>query len=264
MSQCHYVPTPPTVQSVWFVEFVDLRTTFPFECCTKPRLYLTCAPIFPRRWSYSMHLRWDRMAVSWPSLHLATRVSVIFPRVRPIYHIVPLPTLRIWGGYRPVPSDGVATPPTKMDVQSRESSIPGRFRRRLESGPAWQTSPDDYPANDHRPVELSTPSCSPFFHPCLSTFAWAVGGNGTKIPSVPIEKKGRDRSWLDYYDFLRNFADISYGYSITCHKSQGSTYNTTFVLEDDIDVNLNVVERNRIKYTAYTRSSKKVYILKRF
>jgi exodeoxyribonuclease-5 len=79
-----------------------------------------------------------------------------------------------------------------------------------------------------------------------------------------IEKKGRDRSWLDYYDFLRNFADISYGYSITAHKSQGSTYNTTFVLEDDIDVNLNVVERNRIKYTAYTRSSKKVYILKRF
>jgi len=79
-----------------------------------------------------------------------------------------------------------------------------------------------------------------------------------------IEKKGRDRSWLDYYDFMRNFADISYGYSITAHKSQGSTYNTTFVLEDDIDVNLNVVERNRIKYTAYTRSSKKVYILKRF
>jgi exodeoxyribonuclease-5 len=79
-----------------------------------------------------------------------------------------------------------------------------------------------------------------------------------------IEKKGRDRSWLDYYDFLRNFADISYGYSITAHKSQGSTYNTTFVLEDDIDVNINVVERNRIKYTAYTRSSKKVYVLKRF
>jgi exodeoxyribonuclease-5 len=79
-----------------------------------------------------------------------------------------------------------------------------------------------------------------------------------------IEKKGRDRSWLDYYDFMRNFADISYGYCTTAHKSQGSTYNTTFVIEDDILENYNIVERNRILYTSYTRASKKVYILKRF
>ena len=57
---------------------------------------------------------------------------------------------------------------------------------------------------------------------------------------------------------------MNYAYAITAHKSQGSTYNTTFVLEDDIDVNSDIVERNRIKYTAYTRSSKKLYVLKRF
>lgn len=79
-----------------------------------------------------------------------------------------------------------------------------------------------------------------------------------------IEKKGRDRSWLDYYDFMRNFADVSFAYAITAHKSQGSTYNTTFVIEDDIFENFNIVERNRILYTSYTRSSKKVYVLKRF
>jgi exodeoxyribonuclease-5 len=79
-----------------------------------------------------------------------------------------------------------------------------------------------------------------------------------------INKKGKDKSWLIYYNFLRRFADVSYAYSITCHKSQGSTYNTTFVLEDDIDMNIDVVEKNRIKYTAYTRASKKVYVLKRF
>jgi exodeoxyribonuclease-5 len=79
-----------------------------------------------------------------------------------------------------------------------------------------------------------------------------------------IEKRGADKSWLHYYNFLRRYADVSYAYSITAHKSQGSTYNTTFVLEDDIDMNLDIVERNRIKYTAYTRASKKVYILKRF
>lgn len=79
-----------------------------------------------------------------------------------------------------------------------------------------------------------------------------------------IRKSGKDKSWIQYYNFLRRFADVNYAYAITCHKSQGSTYNTTFVLEDDIDMNLDIVERNRIKYTAYTRASKKVYILKRF
>jgi exodeoxyribonuclease-5 len=85
-----------------------------------------------------------------------------------------------------------------------------------------------------------------------------------KLKKIAIEKKGKEKSWIKYYDFIRRFADVSYAYSITAHKSQGSTYTTAFVLEDDIDVNPNVVERNRIKYTAYTRSSKKLYVLKRF
>lgn len=85
-----------------------------------------------------------------------------------------------------------------------------------------------------------------------------------KLKKVAIEKRGKEKSWIKYYDFIRRFADVSYAYSITAHKSQGSTYTTAFVLEDDIDVNSNVVERNRIKYTAYTRSSKKLYVLKRF
>jgi len=79
-----------------------------------------------------------------------------------------------------------------------------------------------------------------------------------------IEKKGKDKSWLVYYNFLRKYADVNFAYAISAHKSQGSTYNTTFVLEDDIDMNWEIVERNRIKYTAYTRSSRKLYVLKRF
>jgi ATP-dependent exoDNAse (exonuclease V) alpha subunit len=79
-----------------------------------------------------------------------------------------------------------------------------------------------------------------------------------------IEKKGKDKSWIVYYNFLRKYADVNYAYCTSAHKSQGSTYNTTFVLEDDIDMNRDVVERNRIKYTAYTRASRKLYVLKRF
>jgi len=84
------------------------------------------------------------------------------------------------------------------------------------------------------------------------------------LKNIAIEKRGKDKSWIKYYKFTRIFADVIFGYSITAHKAQGSTYDTTFVLEDDIDMNLNIVERNRIKYTAYTRSSRKVYVLKRF
>ena len=79
-----------------------------------------------------------------------------------------------------------------------------------------------------------------------------------------IQKKGKDKSWIHYYAFIRRYADINYSYCSTAHKAQGSTYNTTFVLEDDIDMNIDIIERNRIKYTAYTRSSKKLYVLKRF
>lgn len=84
------------------------------------------------------------------------------------------------------------------------------------------------------------------------------------MKKTAIEKKGKEKSWVKYYDFLRRYADVSYAYAITAHKSQGSTYTTAFVLEDDINVNINVIERNRIKYTAYTRSSNKLYVLKRF
>ena len=84
------------------------------------------------------------------------------------------------------------------------------------------------------------------------------------LKQVAIEKKGKDKTWIKYYTFIRRFADVNYAYAITAHKAQGSTYTASFVLEDDIEVNIDVIERNRIKYTAYTRTSKKLYVLKRF
>jgi len=75
--------------------------------------------------------------------------------------------------------------------------------------------------------------------------------------------KGAHRSWLKYYEFLREFAEVGYNYAITAHKAQGSTYRNVFIIEDDIDMNHNVYERNRIKYTAYSRPTDKLFILKR-
>ena len=65
-----------------------------------------------------------------------------------------------------------------------------------------------------------------------------------------------------YAEVLDKFADISYGYSITTHKSQGSTFRSVYLhLANIINCNSNEEESYRCLYTALTRSSKKVHIL---
>ena len=60
--------------------------------------------------------------------------------------------------------------------------------------------------------------------------------NGTKRPDSEVIMK-----------------DLDYGYAITGHKSQGSTYKHVMILEDDINLNHKIKERNQIKYVALTR-----------
>ena len=89
--------------------------------------------------------------------------------------------------------------------------------------------------------------------------------------------------WPKYYDFRRAtminvdidryrdgrerghgskiVKDLDYGYAITCHKSQGSTYQNVFVLEDDINANWLITERNQIKYVALTRPTTSAIVL---
>lgn len=67
--------------------------------------------------------------------------------------------------------------------------------------------------------------------------------------------------------------DIYYGYSITSHKSQGSTYENVYVDEHDFKkianrwnykmrcVENRTKERNQLKYVSYTRASKKLKII---
>jgi ATP-dependent exoDNAse (exonuclease V) alpha subunit len=81
------------------------------------------------------------------------------------------------------------------------------------------------------------------------------------MKTICIEK-GDKSLWVKYYKAQQAFADVAYNYAITAHKSQGSTYKNVFVIEDDIDFNTNIVERNKIKYTSYTRPTDKLFIFK--
>jgi hypothetical protein len=68
-------------------------------------------------------------------------------------------------------------------------------------------------------------------------------------------------AWMDFYEFKRTFFWVRYSYAVTCHKSQGSTYNIAVVMEDDIEMNRNTYEKNRILYTACTRPRRDLIII---
>jgi len=57
------------------------------------------------------------------------------------------------------------------------------------------------------------------------------------------------------------FANINYGYSITCHKAQGSNYYNVYVDCQDILSNKNIEEAKKCLYTAITRSSNELHLL---
>lgn len=70
------------------------------------------------------------------------------------------------------------------------------------------------------------------------------------------------RLWDFYYfQFVDQFADIIYGYAITTHKSQGSTYKNVYIdMADIIQNNPNDKNSHQCLYTAVTRASKKLKI----
>jgi len=70
------------------------------------------------------------------------------------------------------------------------------------------------------------------------------------------------RLWEFYYDnYIDNIADIDYGYCITVHKSQGSTYENIFIDILDIIKNNNIDIKSCV-YTAVTRASNSLCILR--
>jgi len=96
-------------------------------------------------------------------------------------------------------------------------------------------------------------------------------------------KREEIHSWTKYYAFrrenilmktIRHFKsgsarnkkevivkDMDYGLAITAHKAQGSTYTHVFVMENDMDQNWSVKERNQLKYTSLTRPTTSATVL---
>lgn len=66
---------------------------------------------------------------------------------------------------------------------------------------------------------------------------------------------------LFHASYIQPFANVNYGYCITCHKAQGSTFYNVFVDMEDIVKNTNDNEMKRCLYTAVSRTSNELHIL---
>lgn len=75
---------------------------------------------------------------------------------------------------------------------------------------------------------------------------------------VTIDKY-RDGTFREKKDII--VKDLDYGNAITCHKSQGSTYKYCFTIEEDINANKLIKERNQLKYVTITRPTSVAHIL---
>ena len=70
----------------------------------------------------------------------------------------------------------------------------------------------------------------------------------------------KEITWKDYVNFTDIFADFKFGYAMSVHKSQGSTFRNVVMDLKNIELNRNREERNKLIYTAITRASDLVVI----
>ena len=73
----------------------------------------------------------------------------------------------------------------------------------------------------------------------------------------------KKQAWGDFWEYKGRYADIDFGYAITAHKSQGSTYDIVVVDEKDImgTTATSNQEKSELIYTALTRPRKTAIVI---
>lgn len=72
--------------------------------------------------------------------------------------------------------------------------------------------------------------------------------------------KMNKKLWRNFWEFKDAFHQVRYGYAITAHRAQGSTYDTAFVDWRDILLNRNRQEAFRCLYVACSRPKKRLIL----
>lgn len=73
----------------------------------------------------------------------------------------------------------------------------------------------------------------------------------------------KKQAWSDFWEYKGRYADVDFGYAITAHKSQGSTYDIVVVDEKDImgTTATSNQEKSELIYTALTRPRKTAIVI---
>lgn len=71
----------------------------------------------------------------------------------------------------------------------------------------------------------------------------------------------KSEAWKPYKELQRYYLWVDYIYAMTTHKAQGTTVQNVFVVERDMNENKDVIERNKLKYTAFTRAARELHVL---
>lgn len=113
----------------------------------------------------------------------------------------------------------------------------------------------------------------------LPCFALVVRFMGRNVPVMMLKEESKPAfrqltdaarknaksgkgSWGEFYELMESFVDLRPGYATTVHKSQGSTFDYVYVLDYDLKVQNDHLERNMLRYVAFSRAAKGLYIAK--
>jgi ATP-dependent exoDNAse (exonuclease V) alpha subunit len=78
--------------------------------------------------------------------------------------------------------------------------------------------------------------------------------------NAKLQDYATSKQWEAFWEFKERFHEVNYAYSLTVHKSQGSTFQDVFVDLPNLKRNPKTVERNQLCYVALTRAAKRVFI----
>ena len=84
--------------------------------------------------------------------------------------------------------------------------------------------------------------------------------SGESELKLKLDLLAREKRWMEFWDFKQHFHEVDYAYSLTIHKSQGSTFQDVFVDLPSMNANRNIIERNQLCYVAFTRAAKRLFI----
>ncbi len=80
---------------------------------------------------------------------------------------------------------------------------------------------------------------------------------GERLRNEQIKSYVEKKQWQKYFDLSRTFDDITYAYSLTVHKAQGSSIDYVFLDTEDLH---GCPDLQKILYTALTRAKMRVFI----